>query len=118
MATLYRLSTLNNSNWDKGSVRETTDLLSILDQVINNMEQVAAVAGLEDSGIAEGDVFSRTARKFRSIRLEWEAKLGRDDLTLSTIPTPQYADATLTETFPADFPDNDWMMDFLLDPNH
>ena len=118
LTTLYRLSTLNDSNWDKGSVRETTDLLPILDQVINNMEQVAAVAGLDNSDIAEGDVFSRTARKFRSIRLEWEAKLGPDDLTVSTIPTPQSAEATLTEASSADFSDNDWMMDFLLNPNY
>lgn len=76
LTTLYRLSTLNDSNWDKGSVRETTDLLPILDQVINNMEQVAAVAGLDDSDIAEGYEFFRTARKFRPIRLEW-------------LPTPQ-----------------------------
>ena len=70
LTTLYRPSTLKDSRWDKGSVRETTDLLPILDQVINNMEQVAAVAGLDDGDIAEGDVFSRPARKFRSIRLE------------------------------------------------
>ena len=118
LTTLYRLSTLNDPNWDKGSVRETTDLLPVLDQVINNMEQVAAVAGLDNSDIAEGDVFSRTARKFRSIRLEWEAKLGPDELMVSAIPTRQSADATLTEAFPADFPDNDWMMDFLLDPSY
>ena len=118
LTTLFRLSTLNDSRWDKGSVRETSDLLPILDQVINNMEQVAAVAGLDNSDIAEGDVFSRTARKFRSIRLEWEAKLGPDDLTVSTISTPQSAEATLTEAFSADFSDNDWMMDFLLNPNY
>ncbi|KAL9135880.1 MAG: hypothetical protein Q9175_002922 [Cornicularia normoerica] len=119
LATLYRLSTLNDPAWDKNGVKETADLLLILDQVINSMERVATLAGLDNNGSIEGDVFSRTAKKFRSIRLQWKANLGPDDLMVSTIPTPLNANETpLPEAFPLDFPDNDWMMDFLLDPNY
>ena len=118
LVTLYRLSTLNDPAWDKNGVREAADLLLILDQVINNMEQVANLAGLDNNDSTEGDVFSRTAKKFRSIRPEWEAKLGSNDLIVPTMPPPENANETpLPEAFPVDFADNDWMMEFLLAPN-
>ena len=117
LVTLYRLSTLRDPAWDKNGVREAADLLLILDQVINNMEQGATLAGLDNNDSTEGDVFSRTAKKFRSIRPEWEAKLGSADLIVPTIPPPRNANETsLPEAFPVDFADNDWMMEFLLAP--
>lgn len=70
LVTLHRLSTLKDRAWDKKGVQETADLLLILGQVINNMDQVATLAGLDNNGSTEGGVFSRTARKFRSIRLD------------------------------------------------
>lgn len=118
LVTLYRLSTLNDPAWDKNGVWKTADLLLILDQVINNMEQVKTLAGLDNNDCPEGDIFSRTAKLFRSIRPEWEAKLGPDDLMVSTIPTPQNANETpLPEVLPVDFSDNEWL-DLFLSPNY
>ncbi len=117
--TLYRLSTLDDPAWDRDGVGETANLLLILDRLINNLEQAANMAGLDNHDSTEGDVLSRTAKKFRSIRSEWEAKLGSDNLMVPTLPTPQSASETLLpEEFPVDFADNDWMMDFLLTPNY
>ncbi len=119
LVTLYRLSTLNDPAWDKSGVQKTADLLLILDHVINNMEQVTILAGLDNSDSTEGDVFSRTAKMFRSIRLGWEAKLGPDDLMVSTVLTPQNTNETpLPEAFEVDFSDNDWLMNFLFSPNY
>ena len=116
LVILYRLSTLDDPAWDKNGVQETADLLLIVDQLINKLDYAAAKLVIDDS--PEADVFSRTAKKLRSIRLEWEAKLRPDDLTVSTIPNPQIANETpFPEDFPMDFPDNDWMMDFLLTSN-
>lgn len=119
LVTLYRLSTLNDPAWDKNGVCKTADLLLILDHVINNMEQVKTLAGLDNNDSPEGDIFSRTAKLFRSIRPEWEAKLSPDDLMVSTIPTPQNAGETdLPEVLPMDFSDNEWLLDLLLSPNY
>lgn len=117
LVTLYKLSTIDDSAWDKNGVRETADLLLIMDQVIDNMEQAAT--SLDNNDSPEGDAFSRTAKKYRSIRLEWEAKLRRpDDHTVSTISNLQIANETpLPEEFLMEFPDNDWMMDYLLASN-
>ena len=111
--TLYRLSTLNDPAWDKDGVGETANLL------LNNLEQAATTAGLDNHDKIEADVLSRTAQKFRSIRPEWEAKLGSDNLMVPTLATPQSGGETLLpEDFSVDFADNDWMMDFLLTPNY
>ena len=114
--TLFRLSTLDESAWDKHSVKDTADLLQIMDQIVINLEQAAAKFDTNDS--PEGDLFSRAAKKYRSIRLEWETKLRPEDLTVSTVPSAQIgSDYALPEDFSIEFPDNDWMMDFILAPN-
>lgn len=118
LVTLYRLSTLNDPAWDKDGVRKTADLLLILDHVISNMEQVTTAAELDNNDSVDGDIFSRTAKMFRSIRVGWEAKLVPDDLTVSPISRPQSVnEIPLPETFPVDISDNDWLMDFLLAPS-
>lgn len=114
--TLFRLSTLDDPAWDKQGVKDTADLLPIMDQVVINLDQAAAEFDTNDS--PEGDLFSRAAKKYRSIRLEWETKLRPEDLTVSTVPSAQIgSDYALPEDFSMEFPDNDWMMDFLLAPN-
>ena len=116
LVTLYRLSTLNDPAWDKNGVQETAHLLLILDQVINKLEQATATLDSNDSPL--GEVFSRTAKKFRSLRPDWEAKLGPDDSTVFANPTAQTINETpLAGDFPIDFPEDDWMMDFLLAPS-
>ena len=87
LVTLYTLSTLNDPAWDKNGVGETANLLLILDQLINNLEQAATMAGLDNHDSTEGEVFSQTAKKFRSVRPEWEAKLKSDNLMVPTFPT-------------------------------
>ena len=71
---LYRLLILDDPAQDKNSVEETADLLFIVDQVVDNMEQAAE--RLDNNSSPEGEVFSRTAKEFQSIRLEWEARRG------------------------------------------
>ncbi|KAL4801859.1 fungal-specific transcription factor domain-containing protein [Aspergillus unguis] len=44
---LYQLSTFENPSWDLTTVRRTVDVLSILGNVVQNMSEVAAAAGLE-----------------------------------------------------------------------
>ena len=113
---LFRLSTLDDPAWDKHSVKDTADLLPIIDQMIIKLEQGTASFGTNDN--AEGDLFSQGAKKYRSIRLEWETKLRPEDLTVSTVPSTQIgSELALPEDFSMEFPDNDWMMDFLLAPN-
>jgi hypothetical protein len=118
LTALYRLSTLDDRTGDKNGVRETPDPLVILDHVINNMEQVANIAGLDNSNIPERDIFSQVAQIFRSLRPSWEAKLGADGSAASTIPASQNTvDFSLPDELGVEFFDNDWLMDLLISPN-
>ena len=120
LVTLYRLSTLEDPAWNRNEVQKTADLLLIFDQVINNMEQVSVLAGLDNSDSVEGDVFSRTAKMFRSIRPGWEAVLaGPVGPSVSTSPNlPNSNDSLIPEDFPMDHYDNDWLTDLFLAPNY
>lgn len=113
LVTLSRLISQDNSGWMENSVWTTVDALSTMNRVIDNFEQVAELAGLDNSGFPEGDLFSRSAQMFRTIRPGMEIHLVQDDLL--TIPPPQ----TVNGIFPPDdFPvmgfDDDWLMNFLL----
>lgn len=118
LTTLYRLTTLSDPTWDDNGVWETADLLLILDRVINNMEQVAVLAGLDNRKAPERDIFSRAAQMFRSLRPGWEANLGPHNRLPSTVPTAQnVSDVSLLDALGVEFFDNDWLMELLLPPS-
>ncbi|GAB1210516.1 hypothetical protein APSETT445_009310 [Aspergillus pseudonomiae] len=80
LLALYRLATLDAPNWDKNLVQQTANPLSILNRLVNALEQVPAVVGIDNSNYPNGDLFSRSAQILRSLRPEWESKLGSDDM--------------------------------------
>ncbi|KAL2845503.1 hypothetical protein BJY01DRAFT_214168 [Aspergillus pseudoustus] len=114
LVMLYQLSTFEDPSWDITTVRQTTDVLSTLGTVIQNMSQVAILAGLD--GEPDSDVFSRVAKMYRSIQMGWGVKLGPPELLpLQNIPSSQSFPEPL-ETMPINFPltgDNDWLSDML-----
>jgi len=70
LISLFKLSTLEDPAWDKGIVRETADVHSILNQIILNMQEA------NDWYNAEGGVFTKAAEAFGTIRSRWRVKLG------------------------------------------
>jgi hypothetical protein len=112
ITTLCRLTTLDVPGWDQNGVCKTADPFLTLERVINNLEQRAIVAGIDNSDSLEKDVFSRAAQMFRSLRPGWESK--RDLDNLSTIPTQQDANVAFApDPFAVEFFD-DWLTDLLL----
>ncbi|KAK0634547.1 hypothetical protein B0T17DRAFT_513611 [Bombardia bombarda] len=95
LTTLFRIKTLtvDYSTWGEGksAIWETVDdPIVVLDRVISNTEQVATLAGLDNSrhisasyngdeygggGGVEEDIFSKVAQMLRSLRGGWEARL-------------------------------------------
>jgi len=69
--TLYRLKTMDDAEWKENDIQKAIDSLKILDHVINNMEQVAILSGLE-SDTQEGEIFTLFAQLFQSFRFVWE----------------------------------------------
>ncbi|RAK96591.1 Zn(II)2Cys6 transcription factor [Aspergillus ibericus CBS 121593] len=121
LATLYQLSTLESPLWDTANVRRTADVLQILDTIVANMGQVAALNGLV--GEPGGDIFSTIAQMYHAVRVGWETSLGSDAGSSATNLIPSLSIPSLPGTDPlADaFPlmdDNDWLTDMLntMDP--
>lgn len=113
LTTLYRLATLDDPTWDKNHVQKTVKPLSMLNRVISNLEQVPVTSGLDNRHSTEMDVFSRSARILRSLRPEWEAKLGPDKMESSITPPAPNASNAITDPFGEEILNNDWFMDLL-----
>lgn len=112
LVALYRLSTLDDPAWDNDIVRNTANLLLILDQVANNIRQVTELAGL-DSDRTEWNVFTRGGKMVESLRLGWEAKLAVGP-TAPAISTRQNVDESIPKALPIDFSDDSWLTDILV----
>jgi hypothetical protein len=83
LIVLFKLSTLDDPAWDKSFVRNTADVILILNQAIFNLRQVNWLAKLEDDN-PEVNVFSRGADSYEAIRMRWEVKVAETDTS-----TPQ-----------------------------
>ncbi|PYI09938.1 hypothetical protein BO78DRAFT_426933 [Aspergillus sclerotiicarbonarius CBS 121057] len=70
LAALYKLSTLEDPAWDRGHVRRIMDIMTVMDRLIGNLGQAAALAKLE-SGEEGEDVFFYSIGKYESVRMSW-----------------------------------------------
>lgn len=109
LITLYKLSSLDDPSWPKAEVRKMADVLTILDMVIHNLAQASTVAAFDSSDMGE-DIFNRTAKRFKSIRVGWEAKLNTD-IVMATSEAGPTIDAPLPYDFSVEFPENEWPAD-------
>ena len=114
--TLYWPTTLDDPNWDEDGVWKKANTLGILDHVLDNLDQVAILAVLDSSGCSEKDPYTRAARKFRSVRPWWAARLGSDIISDSSLQSP--VDSAVPEVLGAEFFDDDWLMELLLPPTY
>lgn len=81
---LYRLTTSEDPSWDKDLVRNTADLLSLLNQVNDKFLAVGQAYEMRCDD-PEGTVFAKGAKIVKNIRNSWEPVLSRH---LGGIPTP------------------------------
>lgn len=102
--TLFRLLTFDDSIWDRGLARETANLTLILEQVVQKLTQVKAVARLDHGDLEGKDIFSGTARTLESIKVWWDSRLAAESTNNTGL------NETLTEPF-LDFQDDMWLTD-------
>ena len=81
IVALYRLTVLDDPDWDKELVVKTANLMTILEGVCRNMSEVKEAVGFnKDIPTEEEDVFSQSARKIGSIRSWWETKAAAEEI--------------------------------------
>ncbi|KAL4724853.1 hypothetical protein ACLX1H_008300 [Fusarium chlamydosporum] len=120
---LYRLTTSEDPAWDKELVRDTADLLVLLDQATDFFTRLDSVYKLKASA-SEETVFLMGAKIMRNIRNSWEPTLSRH---LSSVPPssanqgavqpmsapnqPDQQSMDMTAVNMMDFGDITWMSD-------
>ncbi|OTB10379.1 hypothetical protein K445DRAFT_253890 [Daldinia sp. EC12] len=116
LVTLYRIKTTRDPAYSE-SITGEMDPVLILERVVSNLEQVEILAGLDNSGIQERDIFFRVAQILRALRSGWEAELHSNEPELSSTAPPQNVDEIpFSDFLGMDFLDNDWLADFYI-PN-
>lgn len=81
---LYRLTTSEDPAWDKDLVRNTADLLSLLNRVNDKFLAVGQAYEMRCDD-PETNVFAKGAKIVKNLRTSWEPVLSRH---LGGIPTP------------------------------
>lgn len=110
LIALYKLSTLDDPAWDKTMVRETADVLLIIDQVVQTMGQITefvAGPGQEDRTFLKG------ATLMRSLRQKWAENLapasGEGDTSLN-----RQDQENMLDSLQMGWPDDAWMNDVFI----
>ncbi|KAM3564141.1 hypothetical protein MY1884_000883 [Beauveria asiatica] len=118
---LYRLTISDNPNWDKDVVRQTADVMDIVDRTIELFEKVASVYPMRDQHV-QGNLFQKGAKQMRNLRAMWQPIVSKHFSTMPT-PTSQHNSAsraateqpmlldTMVDGEPIDFNDMSWMAD-------
>ena len=125
LVALSRLSSFEHPDWDLKLARETCNLSTILDQIIDRFARVKVEANLDCSNREDIDVFSSNSRRVTAIKQWWNAKLAAEQSTSTETAASASdqvdeniaADPMLTGP-PIDFSDDSWLRDILsLDDN-
>lgn len=113
VVTLYRLSTYADAAWDCQAVRNTVDLLSVLDHLVEKLEQVSRIVGEQSNE----DLFMQFAGMMRFFRNFAGTKMAPDgpDLRDSYGDSGMMADSMVMDASwmammpPMDFENNSWL---------
>ena len=117
LGTVYQLLDITSSNFPRELIFETLDPLNILDQLTNNLEQVAMLVRLENPSLRgrdrEENKFAKLAHNMRALKSTWEAKMRGDERVETSLPTPPDGNEVLLGDVTMEGLDNDWLTDFL-----
>jgi len=90
MQTLYRLSVLEEPDWDRAAVRRDIDIIAVINRLADKMSKVAEAAGLiGDPAAPCGDIFTKGSMTLRATATIWSSSLPQIEDTTSTVsPAP------------------------------
>lgn len=72
---LYRLSLTDDPGWDRATIRQTVDLIAVLEKAAGRFAAVARDVGLKSDGPDGGDMFTKGANALYSTIPAWKASL-------------------------------------------
>jgi hypothetical protein len=112
LVSLYKLSTLEDPAWDRNMVRNTANVLEILDRILYNLKKSSRI--LSDPDQPEYNVYEKGVKMVQSIKQGWEPKLMEvwfpnlptDEISNQYVQTPP-----LPEVMPMTGFDDAWMLE-------
>ena len=113
LLAIYQLMSLEDPGWDKRLVRNTVDLLQMVEQLGFNAGQVAAMSGLDTSGM-EDHFFTGIAKKLKLLAEGWAARLGLDSTGAAADRNKQAIDESAVEFPSFELFDEGWWNEPLL----
>lgn len=102
IVVLYKLSTWDDPAWDRQIVRDTIDLVDVMEQITRNMEWLGGQIGES----ADDDMIVRAAKFLRCIQAGCYSGVGADP----RIP-PLDESQMLQDPMLFDYPDSVWLRD-------
>lgn len=122
--TIYRLLLVDDPDWDRNIVKNSVDLMSIMERTADNYMRVPRVCGIETSDdIDNMDYYSRAANALRATIPMWSAALEQSGLGLGTgagaaggaVPTTtdQMPGPGIPEFTSMEWLDDPWLTDIL-----
>ncbi|KAL2816419.1 hypothetical protein BDW59DRAFT_10034 [Aspergillus cavernicola] len=75
LTTLLRLTTFEYPGWDLAVVRQTSELLSLTQQLSDRFSQAAEVMGFQNTPGVDPDCFTATAKILSGLRAGWASRL-------------------------------------------
>ena len=108
MTALYRLSTFECPEWDRGLVRDVANLSIILELLIAKFPHVKQSAKWEHGPVEHEDPFQTTFRSLSHIKTWWDSKVAAETVR----PNTTSMDEVMNEV-PVDFLDEAWIQDVL-----
>ncbi|KAJ5085829.1 hypothetical protein N7532_010600 [Penicillium argentinense] len=111
LVTLYKLSTLDDPAWDRNMVRNTANILEILDRIAYNMKICASSF---DVSAPEWNIFDKGMKMTQSIKQGWEPQLMEiwyPNVPPSGIESDFVTPSSTMPDFPINGFDDAWMME-------
>lgn len=112
LVSLYKLSTLEDPAWDRNMVRNTANVLEILDRILYNLKKSSRI--LSDPDQPEYNVYEKGVKMVQSIKQGWEPKLM--EIWFPNLPTDEISNQyvqtpPLPEVMPMTGFDDAWMLE-------
>lgn len=112
--TVYRLYMFEEPGWSASVVRETIDILQVMEDLSGRFDRVAEEAGLINDRADSSGLFAHVIKSMRTIRAAWEPKL-QPQTRGAEVPENMDFDITSLDGLSAEFLDgmNGWMSDMM-----
>jgi hypothetical protein len=111
--SLYRLSVIEEPDWDKDLVRATVDLMEVMDKLIQRFSHVSAEAGLICDRPDGLDPYAMVVLSVRTIKSAWEMTVRPEGVGVGVLLPDGLGEL---DSFSTEFLEgiNEWMSDMFV----